>query len=112
MMDHLKDTTTYKKVSKNMTQYLQNKCNTMVTEWEKLRLIDGKVAKHLKTYNGIIPKIYGLPKVHKPSCPYRVKVSYCVSPLYHISTYYCDILTNIIGKTDRTVKNSYKKKKK
>lgn len=112
MQSLLNDTSTYKRISKYMSQLIQNKTNTMLMQWEKNKYIEEQTGKFLRTYNGTIPKIYGLPKIHKPSCRLRPIVSYIGSPLYNLSKFKCNILNNIIGKTGRTVKNSYEFKSK
>ena len=38
------------------------------------------------------PKLYGLPKLHKPNIPMRPIVSFCGSPTYQLSKY----LTNVL----------------
>lgn len=71
ILNLLTDTSTYKPISKAMTQIMA----------EERKVIDDITGNFLRTYNGTIPKTYGLPKIHKPSCPLRPIVSYTPSDL-------------------------------
>ncbi|XP_072020493.1 uncharacterized protein [Amphiura filiformis] len=53
-----------------------------------------------------VPKFYGLPKIHKASCPIRPIVASCGSITYNSAKYVADLLAPLVGKTDRHLKNS------
>lgn len=36
---------------------------------------------------GNLPRAYGLPKVYKPNCPFRIIISSLASPLYSLASY-------------------------
>ena len=57
--------------------------------------------------DGSLPRVYGLPKIHKPSCPLRVIVSSIDSPLYPLTTYLHNILFKSILKANSYIKNSF-----
>lgn len=73
------------------TESIQNRMNRMVSGWEKKGYFDvdqkknNWTGKWLRTYNGVIPKAYGLTKIHKEGCPMRPVVAFINSPLYNIS---------------------------
>ena len=52
------------------------------------------------------PRIYGLPKIHKPDVPFRPIVSFYSSPIYQLSKHLSIILSPLVGKTTSFVKNS------
>ena len=73
-----------------------------------------KVVSYLKivTYSKIKPRhkrpprIYGLPKIHKPEIPLR-PIVLCVNTFaYDLSAHLADILSPLTGKSDYTVTNS------
>jgi len=45
------------------------------------------------------PKLYGLPKLHKPRIPMRPIVSFCGSPTYQLSKYLTTILQPLTDKS-------------
>ncbi|XP_062703786.1 uncharacterized protein LOC134286220 [Aedes albopictus] len=58
----------------------QNQNNTIVKRLQDLKLIDPYHASRLKTYKAVCPKIYGLPKAHKPGLPLRPVVPCMTAP--------------------------------
>ena len=103
----LDDNNTYRKINSDPTKTTQNKINKLVSNWEFKNYIDKKTAKDLKTYNAVIPKIYGLPKLHKKGIPLRPIISNILAPTYKLSKYLANVLTNIIHKNEHYVKNSF-----
>lgn len=45
------------------------------------------------------PKLYGLPKVHKPNVPLRPIVSQIDSPTYDLAKHVASVLQPLVGKT-------------
>lgn len=107
MKELLEDNNTYREIKRDPTNRLQEKNNKMVQEWMDEHTIDLKSASNLKIRNGIAPKIYGLPKIHKQNIPLRPIVSCIQSPLYSLQKYLTNILVNIVGKTKYHVKDSW-----
>ena len=60
----------------------------------------------LYSSDGLCPRFYGLPKIHKLGIPLRPIVSFVNSLTYAISGYLARILSPVVGNTDYTVKNS------
>ena len=52
------------------------------------------------------PRIYGLPKIHKPDVPLRPIVSSINSPSYSLSQYIASVVSPLAGHTDTAVRNS------
>lgn len=55
----------------------------------------------------MLPRAYGLPKIHKPNCPLRIIVSSINSPLYNLSVFLHKFIYNIL-QADSNVGNSFK----
>ena len=60
----------------------------------------------LPSSDGLSPRLYGLPKIHKPGIPLRPIVSFVYSPTYKVSRYLARIFSPTVGNTVNTVKNS------
>ena len=61
----------------------------------------------LKSSDGRAPRLYGLPKIHKQGIPLRPIVSFVESPTYNLSKEIACILSHLVGRSERHVKNSY-----
>lgn len=104
----LNDTTTYQKVtsSNNISTSLTKKVNKFVKDLESKEYMDTYEAKKLRNSNSVLPRIYGLFKIHKPESPLRPIVSCINSAMYDIAKYFVGILNNVIGKKNSHLKNS------
>lgn len=107
MLSLLNDKTTYQEIKTNPTLQLQKRGNDLINKWEHAGFISPSQANQLKIHNALPPKIYGLPKLHKDNIPMRPIVSCIQSPLYNLSKFLADILTNIAGKNEFYIKNSW-----
>ncbi|XP_045534547.1 uncharacterized protein LOC123721120 [Papilio machaon] len=94
------DTSTYKKVNYNPTARVTSKLNKILSS-----LSDGE-RKRLRPLNPTPPKIYGLPKIHKPNWPLRPIVSQIDSPTYKCSRHMADFLQTLTGKTTSFIRDS------
>lgn len=104
----LDDEDTYSTLSKNPTESIQRKLNDLLSEIGKNNSIDSSLIKSLKCYNGISPKCYGLPKIHKPQAPLRPIVSYVGSPLYNISKFLSNVLSkSLLNRTNYNLKDTF-----
>lgn len=61
----------------------------------------------LKCTTGVFPKIYFLPKIHKPNSPLRPIVSFVGTPLYKLTKYLAEILKHAYTVDEFHVKNSF-----
>ena len=61
----------------------------------------------MRTTDGIIPRAYGLTKIHKQNYPLRIIVSSLNSPLYNLSLFLHNIITDSIPETPSFIKNSF-----
>ncbi|XP_044753737.1 uncharacterized protein LOC123313092 [Coccinella septempunctata] len=106
----LSDTTTYKRIKRDLTNSLQKHNNDIIKKWENSEFISPTLARSLTVHNSISPKIYGLPKLHKPNIPLRPIISYTQTPFYKLSKYLASGLSNVINKNPFYTKNSYELK--
>ena len=106
MEDMLSDRSTYQVLQKDPTPCLQRQMNSSLL---KLKT-DGELSivtyNHLRCSSGSIPRIYGLPKIHKQNTPLRPIVSFYSSPTYQLSKHLVTILSPLLGATSSTVRNS------
>lgn len=103
--DLLQDKNTYEITTDSSTK-IQNVANKMITLWENEGRINAKTGKDLRTYNGTIAKLYGLPKIHKNNVPFRPIVSSIGTPLYSLSSFLSDILNKTVGKSPTNILNA------
>ena len=62
--------------------------------------------KFLHSTDSVLPRMYGLPKIHKPNLPLRAIVSFVGSATYELSKFLRNILSPLVGNIVHTVKNS------
>ena len=92
-MNHLvEDRKTYKELDSDPTPALARRLNNKLLELEKKKHLNGYQYKRLRCSAPQSPKLYGLPKLHKPQIPMRPIVSFCGSPTYQLSKYLTSIL--------------------
>jgi hypothetical protein len=102
----LNDQRTYKVLDKDPTQRTEKKLNEKLANLKGENKISDSLYKRLCSSDGLPPRFYGLPKIHKPGFPLRPIVSFIDSPTYMLSKHLAQILSPMMGKTDFTVKNS------
>lgn len=85
--DLLQDTTTYKNLSKNKNTTAQNLNNTLVKNWNNKKYISDQMARWLTTKTSTCPRLYLLPKIHKPVLAYRPIVSSINGPLHELGKF-------------------------
>ncbi|XP_062704289.1 uncharacterized protein LOC134286653 [Aedes albopictus] len=86
------DENTYEKLNRDPTGSIESKNNQFVKRLMDLKLIDAQQAYRLKSNTAICPRIYGLPKAHKPELPLRPVVPNITSPTYQLSKYVSNII--------------------
>lgn len=107
-MDNLlSDNLTYKKLRNDPTNIYQSKNNTLIKKIISKKLMPEPEAKKLMIHNAVAPKIYGLPKLHKPGTPLRPIVSCIQSPFYKLSKYLSNCLSKITCKNNYYIKDSF-----
>lgn len=89
------------------TNGLQINNNKMVKELQSLKLIDRKEQFALTTYNAVAPKLYALPKVHKPNIPLRPIVASINTPSSALSKKLSNMLKILLVDDAYNIKNSF-----
>jgi hypothetical protein len=107
MTDLLSDSDTYKILKKDPLNRITNKFSDLIKSWRDGKLIDEYTYILLRCTNGILPRCYGLPKVHKPGFPLRIIVSTIGSPTYNVAKFLCEILQKSVQKPKSHIKDSW-----
>jgi len=107
MTNLLSDTNTYEIIHHDPIKKLSQELRTLLSRWKNKELIDLHTYRKLHTTDGMLPRAYGLPKIHKLGYPLRIIVSSIDSPLYSLSNYLHNIIKNSIPTPPSFIKNSY-----
>ena len=102
----LDDTKTYKVLKKDPTTKYTNTLVSKLQELKNAGTLDEIAYKRLYPTSAVIPKFYGLPKVHKAGAPLRPIVASRGSITYDVARFVADILAPIVGKNGYALKNS------
>ena len=81
------DKQTYEELKRHPTPTLQRRLNSKLLSLKKAGAFDISRYYRLRSFVPQPPKLYGLPKLHKPNVPMRPIVSFCGSPTYQLSKY-------------------------
>ena len=100
------DKQTYKELKRDPTPMLQRKLNITLLTLKKTNAIDTQRYYRLRCSVPQPPKLYGLPKLHKPGFPMRPIVSFCGSPTYQLSKYLTTILQPLTDKSRRNLQST------
>lgn len=73
---------------------------------EKNGAISNALYNKLRPTGSQLPRIYGLPKIHKPDVPLRPIASCIGSPSYLISKHIATLISPLTGQTNSHVRNS------
>lgn len=107
----VEDKNTYRTTRTDPTNVLQKKNNKIVDDLYKNNYINFKVKQQLTCSAGAAPRMYGLPKIHKPEVPLRPIASSIMVPCYKLSKFIGEILQTLIS-DKYNVKNSFNLKDK
>ena len=102
----LQDTNTYKTIQADPTSKLKN---GLITKLKKIKLdtrLDDTTYRRMYPTGAVIPKFYGLPKVHKENIPLRPIVSSIGSVSYGVAKEIARIIKPLVGSTEHHVNNS------
>jgi hypothetical protein len=108
----LNDLTKYRSSRLNLTNTTQNELSAILSKIvKKNQLTQSQMNSLLEKYP-VPPKIYGLPKLHKVTSNnskivFRPITSFIKSPLYKISKYLNNILTQVEFNNNYNVRNSF-----
>ena len=100
------DKQTYEELKRDPTPSLQRKLNSKLLDLKKTDVIDIQRYNRLRCSVPQPPKLYGLPKLHKPNIPMRPKVSFCGSPTYELSKYLTTILKPLTNESRQKLQST------
>ena len=106
MLTMLGDRDTYHLMAKDRATSLENKTNSVLLRLQQEGCLSGKFYYHLRNSAAGVPRLYGLPKVHKPDVPLRPILFFVSSPTYALSKFPASLLSPIVGLSDSHVRNS------
>jgi len=69
MEAYLSDSDTYIRLKHNPVKTLLNYLKTLLKRWSSLKYVSSYICLFLNTSNAILPRAYGLPKIHKAGYP-------------------------------------------
>ena len=96
------DKQTYELLKRDPAPSLQRKLNNKIFSMRKTNTITQQTYYRLRCSVPRSPKLYGLPKLHKPQIPMRPIVSFCGSPTYELSKYLTTILQPLTNESQQT----------
>ena len=97
--NHLLNQSTYKSIAKDTTSSIKNKLINILKRVKTKTELDGNTYKSMYPTGCVPPKVYGLPKIHKPDTPLRPIVSSCGSVTYGVAKELAKILKPLVGKS-------------
>ena len=83
----LGDTETYPMIKRDPTRKITTSLRELLTRWKTREYISPATYRMLYCSDGVLPRAYGLPKVHKENCPLRIIVSSIDSSLHKLATF-------------------------
>jgi len=107
MENCLSDSNTYSKLQRNLINKLLTNLKEILKRWVSSKFITIQTYNYLNISTPILPRAYGLPKVHKEGLPLRIIVSSSGSPLHNMATYLQRILHDSIPSPSSHINNSY-----
>jgi len=108
MLKIFSDTNTYTLIKKDPINKLHNITKNLLSGWLKNDYVDIRTYRKLLITDGVLPRAYGLPKLHKKGFPFRVIVSSINSPLYELAYYLHNIIKSSIPAATSSIDNSFK----
>lgn len=93
MTNLISNSSSYVEVGRYPTNSSQETLNSMAKTLYDSKLIDLNIKKRIPYYNDIVPKLYGLPKIHMPTQSIRLIVAAIVAPISVLASILSDILT-------------------
>ena len=102
----LSDTNTYQILDKDPTARFSRILVDKLKECKASRNLDETYYRRLYPTSAVIPRFYGLPKVHKKDAPLRPIVASRGSITYPVAQHLAAILSPLVGQNEFSIKNS------
>jgi len=101
------DSETYITLKHNPAKKLLCDLKNILKRWNAQKYISSSAYTFLNTSNAILPRAYGLPKIHKAGYPLRTIVSSMGSPLHNLALFLHRILIKSLPSHFSHIKNSF-----
>ena len=85
VLSMLNDKQTYTALKSDPTGRTERDLNQRLLPLKKSNKISEETYKLLRSSDGLVPRLYSLPKIHKDGVPLRPIVSFVNSPTYNVS---------------------------
>ena len=82
----------------------------ILLSWKSKKIINDNLFEYLHSNTSTEPKLYGLPKLHKPNCPLKPITSFTCSPTYSLSKNISKSLQKTVGLNEFYIKDSWNSK--
>jgi len=102
----LSDTTTYSILKRNPANGILKNLKTILKRWENSKYLPSNKLSYLNSSNAVLPRAYGLPKIHKPGFPLRIIISSIDSPLHNLAKFLQNILSQSLPTASSHLRNS------
>ncbi|XP_071642143.1 uncharacterized protein [Temnothorax longispinosus] len=103
----LGDRETYQVINVDPTNKLTAYARKILTKWKKSNFISNSTYRRVYCSDGVLPRAYGLPKIHKANCPFRLIISSLNSPLYDLAAFLHRIMIENFPTAKSHIKNSF-----
>ncbi|KYN17971.1 DNA repair and recombination protein pif1, mitochondrial [Trachymyrmex cornetzi] len=103
----LNDKDTYTVIKKDPTKKLILSLRDLLSGWKRWNYITDSRFRILYSSDGILPRVYALPKIHKENTPFRIIVSSIGSPLHMLVSFLQNILVVSLPEANSYIKNSF-----
>src|SRR5436190_9657229 len=108
----LSDNNTYNIVKKDPLRKISSSLKELLTRWKNCEYISSSTYRSLSCNDGVLPRAYGLPKIHKPNHPLRIIISSINSPLYKLASFLDSIMQASFPRAPSSIRNSFELVKK
>jgi len=102
----LSDNNTYSVLQRNPANKLLRDLKELLKRWINSKYIPAITHSYLNATNAILPRAYGLPKIHKPGAPLRIIISSSGSPLHNLAEFLQNIISRSLPKPFSHILNS------
>ncbi|XP_018311680.1 uncharacterized protein [Mycetomoellerius zeteki] len=108
----LDDKKTYIKLTKNPINKLAKNVQELLKKWKSKNFISEPTYRKLRSSDGILPRAYALPKIHKEGTPFRIIISSLDSPMYSLASFLHEIISKNVERPFSKIDNSFQLVKK
>ena len=97
---------TYRSIPRDPTNTTKNKLISILKRVKNQTGLDSNTYKSMYPTGCVLPKFYGLPKIHKPDTPLRPIVSSCGSVTYGVAKELAKILKPLVGRSPHNINST------